>query len=151
MLSRDTLPTKLLPPCLDLLDKLLDERDLIRVVVEVINELRDPGEDEEELPVVRIVLFLLPSVSLCQTQNDGSNFGETPATVKPARQPKSREDLSPEAKAHADEIDLRCLSMCIGMLERVNSVSHYIVLKDLETYPFSDISLLRTTSHWKVH
>lgn len=30
--------------------------------------------------------------------------------------------MTPEEQAHADEIDLRCLSLCIGMLERVNSV-----------------------------
>jgi len=38
----------------------------------------------------------------------------------PAR--KSIEDMSPEQRARVDQVDLRCLSMCIGMLERVNSV-----------------------------
>jgi hypothetical protein len=31
--------------------------------------------------------------------------------------------MTTEEKVRADNIDLRCLSLCIGMLERVNSVS----------------------------
>lgn len=62
MLSRDNLPMKLLPPCLDLLRELLDERDLIRVVVEIINELRDIGEDDEGEPVVRVLSISFTSI-----------------------------------------------------------------------------------------
>lgn len=36
--------------------------------------------------------------------------------------PKPVTEMSPEEKARADDIDLRCLSLCIGMLERVNGV-----------------------------
>lgn len=43
-------------------------------------------------------------------------------TVKTARPTKPAEELSPEEKARADAMDLRCLSLCIGMLERVNGV-----------------------------
>lgn len=32
-------------------------------------------------------------------------------------------ELTPETQARAEAIDLRCLALCIGMLERVNSVS----------------------------
>lgn len=53
---------KLLPPCLDLLRELLDERDLIRVVVEIINELRDIGEDDEGEPVVRVLSISFTSI-----------------------------------------------------------------------------------------
>jgi condensin complex subunit 3 len=38
--------------------------------------------------------------------------------------PKSSEDMSSEERARLDAIDLRCLSLCIGMLERVNGVRH---------------------------
>jgi condensin complex subunit 3 len=56
--------------------------------------------------------------------DDGeTNFGETPmpSRVIPKGQ-KLPEDMSPEERARTDAIDLRCLSLCIGMLERVNGV-----------------------------
>ena len=56
MASQETLPERLLPHCLDILRKLSSgERDLIRVVVEVIHDLRDVDKDEEE--PVRSVSF----------------------------------------------------------------------------------------------
>lgn len=53
MLLQDSLPESLLQPCLDVLRTLsASERDLIRVVVEIVQDLRDPGDgDEEVLPV----------------------------------------------------------------------------------------------------
>lgn len=36
--------------------------------------------------------------------------------------PKPVAEMTAEEKARADDIDLRCLSLCIGMLERVNGV-----------------------------
>ena len=46
--------------------------------------------------------------------------------MKPTHWPLSKtkkpEELSPEERARADRIDLRCLSLCTGMLERVDSV-----------------------------
>jgi condensin complex subunit 3 len=38
--------------------------------------------------------------------------------------------MTPEEKAQADEIDLRCLSLCIGMLERVNGVRVFVCFFD---------------------
>lgn len=63
------------------------------------------------------------------TQKDAdaeTSYGETPSAVKPARVPLSQKppaEMSPEEKARSDEIDLKCLSLCIGILERVNGVS----------------------------
>jgi condensin complex subunit 3 len=52
MISPEALPESLVARCLDVLRKLSDsERDLIRVVVEVVHELRDPNEPGEELLV----------------------------------------------------------------------------------------------------
>lgn len=51
-----------------------------------------------------------------------SEMGETPRTVKTARAPKPTDEMTPDEKARADAVDLRCLSLCIGMLERVNGV-----------------------------
>ncbi|EPS93226.1 hypothetical protein FOMPIDRAFT_1056181 [Fomitopsis schrenkii] len=111
MISHDVLPESLVSRCLDVLRILSpNERDLIRVVVEVVHELRDPSEPEEEAPQV----------------NDGeSEFSKTPATVRTVRPqglglPKPESEMTADERARADEIDLRCLSLCIGMLERVN-------------------------------
>lgn len=50
MLTRPTLPLSLVPRCLDVLYKLSsDERDLIRVVVEIVQDLREPGDEEDDL------------------------------------------------------------------------------------------------------
>ena len=49
MISQANLPETLIPLCVDVLSKISDgERDLIRVIVDVVMELRfDEGEDEE--------------------------------------------------------------------------------------------------------
>ena len=49
MISQDVLPQHLTSHCLDILRKLSSsERDLIRIVVEVIHELRDNDNEEED-------------------------------------------------------------------------------------------------------
>lgn len=114
MLSQEQLPESLLPKCLDVLRQLsASERDLIRVCVEIVHELRDPKEEEEE-------------EDLNADVDAETNFGDTPTTVKPPRsqlfnKKKPEGEQLPEEKARADGIDLRCLSLCTGMLERVNS------------------------------
>lgn len=35
---------------------------------------------------------------------------------------RSRNDMTPEERMDADVKDLRCLTLCIGMLERVDGV-----------------------------
>lgn len=45
----------------------------------------------------------------------------TEKTARPANKPEV--EKSPEEQARADAVDMRCLSLCIGMLERVNGVS----------------------------
>lgn len=117
MISQDTLPETLVAHCLDIVRKLSSsERDLIRIVVEVIHDLRDRDVDVDERDADR------------RGSVDGGGVEDTPATVQartplPARPPKSVEEMTPEEKERADAMDLRCLSLCIGMLERVNSVS----------------------------
>ncbi|KZT24842.1 hypothetical protein NEOLEDRAFT_1134516 [Neolentinus lepideus HHB14362 ss-1] len=108
MISQEALPEGLLSRCLDVLRKLSpNERDLIRLVVEVVHELRDPEMDEKEASAV--------------DDGDTTTYGETPMTAKTVKAaPKPPTEKTPEEKAQADAIDLRCLSLCIGMLERVN-------------------------------
>ena len=112
MISQDTLPEPLVAHCLDILRKLsTSERDLIRIVVEVIHELRDVDADKDDDRRKSV---------------DEGNPEETPATLPsrtPMRPPKPIEEMTPEEKERTDAMDLRCLSLCIGMLERVNSVS----------------------------
>ncbi|KAH7887136.1 nuclear condensing complex subunit [Phlebopus sp. FC_14] len=110
MISQEALPEPLVARCLDVLRVLsASERDLIRVVVEVVHELRDPGEAEEEGGKEAV------------DEEEATSFGGTPTAAKTAsKTPKPPKQLSAEEQARADTIDLRCLSLCIGMLERVN-------------------------------
>ncbi|KAL4262617.1 CND3 (condensin subunit 3) family protein [Pleurotus pulmonarius] len=103
-----TLPVTLLDPGLDLLHKLSNgEGDLIRMVSETINDLRYAPDHEVDEP---------------PPEDTSSDFGATPATVKPQRTAvfSNKQDLIAKTQEEADEIDLRCLHLCTGMLERVN-------------------------------
>ena len=52
MISQEALPESLVARCLDVLRRLSpNERDLIRVVVEVVHELRDANDVEDEISV----------------------------------------------------------------------------------------------------
>ncbi|KAJ6631026.1 nuclear condensing complex subunit [Mycena sp. CBHHK59/15] len=115
MLTRPTLPLPLVPRCLDVLRQLSsDERDLIRVVVEIVQDLREPGDEEDDTGAAD------QSQDTINLDGDGdTSFGsEKPAA--PKKMVKARDDMSPEEQERTDMIDIRCLSLCIGMLERVN-------------------------------
>ncbi|KIM91366.1 hypothetical protein PILCRDRAFT_810639 [Piloderma croceum F 1598] len=121
MIGQEALPENLVARCLDVLRILSpNERDLIRVVVEVVHELRDTSDPEEDITKDGSIR------DETETNTDADNEGGTPAaSVAPkaitARGfPKPVSAMTPEEKARADDIDLRCLSLCIGMLERVN-------------------------------
>ncbi|KIO22870.1 hypothetical protein M407DRAFT_15642 [Tulasnella calospora MUT 4182] len=106
--GQESLPEGLVARCLDVLRKLSpSERDLIRLVVEVIQELRDLARQDEPEPE--------PVVN-----GDESQFGDdrTEGGRPPAPAPR---EITPETQARIESIDLRCLVLCIGMLERVNS------------------------------
>ena len=66
MLSQEELPESFLSKCLDVLRELsANERDLIRVVVEIIQDLRDPGgdDDQDNIPnVSRLSLLSIPPI-----------------------------------------------------------------------------------------
>ncbi|CAE6456848.1 unnamed protein product, partial [Rhizoctonia solani] len=110
MLSQEALPVGLLNRGLDVLLKLSEnERDMIRIVVEIVTELRD-------------VLIKDGDVQLEGTQaadDHTTQWGDEERTqlgTKPNEPELSEEDL-----AHKLAIDLRCVTLCTGMLERVNS------------------------------
>lgn len=98
MIAQMELPEELVPPALDVLAKIsMGERDLIRLVVDVVTELR-LGEGDVELPE-----------SAAGSSSPGRSM---------------REQAHPddeEAAVVAVNIDLRCLFICISLLERVNT------------------------------
>lgn len=49
----------------------------------------------------------------------------------PGRQRKPPTEMTDEEKRKADAVDIRCLDLCRGMLERVNSVSSKIACMNL--------------------
>ncbi|KAJ8457735.1 hypothetical protein ONZ51_g11351 [Trametes cubensis] len=113
MLAQDVLPEALLARCLDVLRVLSpNERDLIRVVVEVVHELRDPSDPDAE---AEAEAAMKGDVDDAETE-----MGSPRRPQRPAQLPKPATEMSPEEKARADAVDLRCLALCIGMLERVN-------------------------------
>ncbi|KAF8524376.1 nuclear condensing complex subunit [Hysterangium stoloniferum] len=106
MISQDCLPENLVAKCLDVLRVLSpNERDLIRVVVEVVHELRDHGDSEKEEEMIEA--------------EEGTQAGDTPRPNRVVARSAARE-MTHEENARAALIDLRCLNLCIGMLERVN-------------------------------
>ncbi|KAJ3774574.1 nuclear condensing complex subunit [Lentinula raphanica] len=107
MLAHPHLPPGLIEYCLDVLSKILpSERELIRIVVEIIIELRD--DDDVEAAI--------------DDNFDGSRSDITQSSRKERsmRRTKNRDDMTAEEQQESDLIDIRCLVLCIGMLERVN-------------------------------
>jgi condensin complex subunit 3 len=65
------------------------------------------------------------AVNLTQNPEDEESpfAAEEPVTARLVRAiQKPVDEQSPEERARMDAMDLRCLSLCIGMLERVNGV-----------------------------
>lgn len=63
MIGQEALPENLVAKCLDVLRTLSpNERDLIRVVVEVVHELRDASDPEEDA-TVSILSAMSPFIS----------------------------------------------------------------------------------------
>ena len=135
MISQEALPSGLVTRCLDVLRTLSSsERDLIRIVVEVVHELRDANDDDEV--IVRPTHF--PDRSACLTKNmrrqnelindddDTAIDGPTTAAPRAPRGPKTHAEMTAVERERADAMDVRCLDLCIGMLERVNGVSLYL-------------------------
>ncbi|KAJ7104390.1 nuclear condensing complex subunit [Mycena belliarum] len=100
VLAHPQLPPGLIERCLDVLKEIMPtERELIRVVVEIVMDLRDPEEEEPE-----------------------ADHDTTLSTVRSRslRRAKPREEMSAAEAARADLTDMRCLAVCVSMLERVH-------------------------------
>ncbi|EAU89293.2 condensin subunit Cnd3 [Coprinopsis cinerea okayama7 len=110
MLAHPQLPPGLIERCVDVLKEIMpSERDLIRVVVEIIVELRE-SEDIEETENLLESLDDDPDQSVA-TENAS-------AVNRSVRRPRDREAMSAEARREADITDIRCLMLCIAVLER---------------------------------
>ncbi|KAF4618520.1 hypothetical protein D9613_009993 [Agrocybe pediades] len=108
MLAHPQLPPGLIDRCLDVLKEIMpSERDLIRVIVEIVVELREGDEDAENADDAAI-------------DDNQSDVSQSTSRKEKASRKKDRQDLSPEERIKADITDIRCLMLCIAMLERVN-------------------------------
>ncbi|KAL1667231.1 armadillo-type protein [Schizophyllum commune] len=115
MLEHPLLPSELIPRCLDVLREVIqNERDLIMMVVEIMDELRDPaakraadGEDGEA------------------PDPDRSQDIDSPEATPIAKRPynemfkKPVAELTEDEREQVDEIDLKCLTLLQCVLERV--------------------------------
>ncbi|KAK1232890.1 chromosome condensation complex Condensin, subunit G [Marasmius sp. AFHP31] len=110
MLAHPHLPPGLIERCLDVLHKIVpSDRELIRIVVEIIIELRDNEEADGAV----------------EDDADGTRSETTQSTAtlrreRSLRRIKELQLMTLEEKNQADLTDLRCLTLCIGMLERVD-------------------------------
>ncbi|KAJ9118074.1 hypothetical protein QFC24_006346 [Naganishia onofrii] len=104
MISQRTLPSTIMPLCLDILYKISDsERDLIRVIVDVVTELRVGPSDERDQDDTMSVADSIRYQRRNSVATTTTNVGE-----------------SPQEAMMAVLIDSRCLAICISLLERVN-------------------------------
>ncbi|TFK73394.1 hypothetical protein BDN72DRAFT_761779 [Pluteus cervinus] len=110
MIAHPALPPGLIERCLDVLREITpSERELIRLVVEVVIELRDNDEENQDPPP--------------EDNNDGNTADTTQTTIRRERslsRIKDRQQMSADERMDADMADMRCLLLCIGVLERVN-------------------------------
>ncbi|KAF9817707.1 hypothetical protein IEO21_03256 [Rhodonia placenta] len=107
MLAHELMPEDLLEPCMEILALTgAGERELIRIVVEIVADLRD-GDDEYPDQLVR---FYCGSIDTTQSS----------IRTRSLKRVKEPAEMSPEEQAKANATDVRCLKICIAMLSRVN-------------------------------
>ncbi|KAF7365576.1 hypothetical protein MVEN_00431000 [Mycena venus] len=108
MLAHPQLPPGLIERCLDVLKEIMpSERELVRVVVEIIMDLRE-GDAEPE-----------PEMDHDMTQST-IRTQSTLRRERSLRRAKERDEMTPEEALQADLTDMRCLALVVGMLERVH-------------------------------
>ncbi|KAF9508646.1 hypothetical protein BS47DRAFT_1320578 [Hydnum rufescens UP504] len=110
MASAESLPEILVTRCLDVLRILSSsERELFMLIVEIVHELRDMVRLGDEAAGDEDSQF---------GDGDTSRIGRLP--MDPRGTIKLMESVDPETRARWEDVNLRCLMLCIGMLERVN-------------------------------
>ncbi|TCD66080.1 hypothetical protein EIP91_001838 [Steccherinum ochraceum] len=114
MLAHELFPETLMEVCLDVLKETTpSEREIIRIVVEIINELRDAAVDE--LNDGQSIVSRRVDDSLGTDNSLGSG-----STSRMSARRKPVHEMTPEERAQADAVDARCLALCIATLKRVN-------------------------------
>ncbi|THH30647.1 hypothetical protein EUX98_g3519 [Antrodiella citrinella] len=118
ILAHELLPEHLLDSCLDVLKETTpSEREIIRIVVEIINELRDSAtEDGADFHDQNHSRPAEESMDASQSQDTSQSINES----RIMRRQKQPQEMSPEERAQADTIDARCLALCIASLKHVN-------------------------------
>lgn len=128
MIASFDLPASVIPHNLDVLSKLSEtERDLIRVIVEVVHEIRDAGLDPEDQE--HEDSRVSPDF---EEEDEGLEFGAAPpiAAEKPLHRALARlslhkgepvDDEAAEIQRKAI-VDVRSLAVLKALLERVNGV-----------------------------
>ncbi|KAI5887283.1 uncharacterized protein SCHCODRAFT_060997 [Schizophyllum commune H4-8] len=114
MLAHPQLPPGLINHCLDVMLVIMDsERDLIRIVVEIVIDLRDEDGGIEGDPNSTVSLLM------SQSEGDTTTLSAIRSRDRSVRR-KGRDEMTVEERMQADVTDMRCLILCIGMLERIN-------------------------------
>lgn len=105
MLTNPALPATLIPFALDVLHKDTPERDFMRIVVEIVQQIRIES-------------------SLVTSESDGFASDSTQVTMGTAkkRRIKARREMPDRAEKRKD-LDMRCLAVVKCLLERVTGVS----------------------------
>ncbi|KAF9043571.1 hypothetical protein BDZ89DRAFT_236873 [Hymenopellis radicata] len=106
MLETTWIPS-LIEPAVDVLrQSTASEKELIRLVVEIVSDLRDSGEANDD--------------DNDATRSDAGSVITVSRKEPSVKRAKEVETMSPAERKEADEKDLQSLLLCIAMLERVN-------------------------------
>ncbi|KAJ7258714.1 nuclear condensing complex subunit [Mycena haematopus] len=104
ILAHPQLPPGLIERCLDVLKEIMPtERELIRVVVEIVMDFREPEEEEGEM-----------------NDHDITQSDVTMRKERSLRRTKDRQEMTAEEAIRSDLTDIRCLALVVSMLERVH-------------------------------
>ncbi len=68
-----------------------------------------------------------PQNELINDDDETTIDGPTTAAPRAPRRSKSHAEMTAVERERADAMDLRCLDLCIGMLERVNGVRLHLL------------------------
>jgi condensin complex subunit 3 len=129
MIAHEGLPMSLIEKCMDVLKEVTsNERDFIRVVVESISDLRDDDDVEHMvfLATFRHFVINLTFRQIGESQSDTTQTTTQSVREKSIQRKKDRSEMTHEEALRADFVDMRCLSLCISMLERVHGVWYFL-------------------------
>ncbi|KAF8317697.1 hypothetical protein DL93DRAFT_527157 [Clavulina sp. PMI_390] len=112
MASAELLPEDLVTRCLDVLRVIsANERELFMLIVEIIHELRDAVRPSDDSGVN-------DDESMGDEENPNRGVIDPQKVIAASNQ--LMESMDPETRARWEEVNLRCLTLSIGTLERVN-------------------------------